>query len=83
MSALPPAVRVRVGTLRVTAGSAIEARLLAEALPTALERALMSWPTPPTPVPGRRSDAAARRADQVAAVIVDVMRTRLGGGGPR
>jgi len=35
-----PAVRVRIGTLRVTARSAVEARRLADALPAALERAL-------------------------------------------
>ncbi|AKJ15754.1 hypothetical protein ABB07_38660 [Streptomyces incarnatus] len=71
-----------MGTLRVTAGSATEARLLADALPAALERALWSWPAPAAPVLGR-SDTGARRADQVAAAIVETMRTRLGGGGPR
>lgn len=84
---LPAEVRVRVGTLRVTAASAIEARQLADALPGALERALRSWPDAPTtaavPAPGRRSGAADRRAEQVAAAIVHQMRIRLGGDGPR
>lgn len=87
MSALPPEVRVRVGTLRVTAGSAIEARQLADALPAALERALRSWPVPAPAatarIPERRSGAADRRADQVAAAIVEKMRMRLGGDGAR
>ncbi|MEV6055675.1 hypothetical protein [Streptomyces sp. NPDC052107] len=83
MSALQPTVGIRVGTLRVTGSSAIEARLLADALPAALERALRSWPTPTAPVLARRSDTAARRADQVAAAIVDAARTRLGVGGPQ
>ncbi|MFJ5776174.1 hypothetical protein [Streptomyces sp. NPDC093094] len=85
MNALPPEVRVHVGTLRVTAGSAIEARQLADALPAALERALRSWqdPSPVAPVPGRRPGTAARRADQVAAAIVGRLRIRLDGGGAR
>ncbi|MGC0334602.1 hypothetical protein RKD23_007592 [Streptomyces sp. SAI-170] len=83
---LPAEVRVRVGTLHVTAASAIEARRLADALPAAIERALRSWPdatTPAVPAPGRHCAAADRRADQVAAAIVHRMRIRLGGDGPR
>ncbi|MFH0518544.1 hypothetical protein ACHBTE_15360 [Streptomyces sp. M41] len=82
MSALPPSVRLRVGALRVTAGSAIEARRLADALPAALERAWRSWPAAPA-VPGPRSDAAYRRADEVAAAVIATVRDRLNGGGAR
>jgi len=38
--------RLRIGALTVHAGSAIEARRLAEALPAALERALAGQPAP-------------------------------------
>ncbi|GAA2753185.1 hypothetical protein [Kitasatospora cinereorecta] len=81
MSASRPPVQVRVGTLRVSAGSAIEARRLADALPAALERALVSWPG--GAVPGRTADAAGRRASEVAAEIVTALRDRLDDGGPR
>ncbi|WP_171165711.1 hypothetical protein [Streptomyces sp. I05A-00742] len=84
MSALPPSVRFRVGALRVTAGSAIEARRLTDALPAALERAWRSWPAAPAAaVPGLRSYAADRRADEVAVALVATVRDRLDGGGAR
>ncbi|MFF1867646.1 hypothetical protein [Streptomyces sp. CB03911] len=83
MTTPPPAVLVRVGTLRVTARSAVEARLLADALPAALEQALRSWPEAAAPATGPRSDAAQRRAQQVATAIVEAARAGSGRGDPR
>ena len=59
-------IRVRIGTLTITAGSAAEARRIAEALPAALERALRD-----PAGPGRD------RPDQVARVIAEKVRERL------
>lgn len=81
MSSLESPVRIRIGTLRVTAGSAVEARLLADALPAAIERALTSDPTPVRAAPARGPDLAARRADEVAVAVVQAVRARLDRGG--
>ena len=62
MSAHEPPVRLRIGTLRVTAASAAEARRLAEALPEALERAWLR----PAPPPGATTQAAGRGSTRPA-----------------
>ncbi|MFG2106449.1 hypothetical protein [Micromonospora chersina] len=81
MTAAPAPVRVRIGTLRVTAASGIEARRLAEALPAAIERALAAWPGEP---PERPRSAVTRRQEQVAEHVADQIvratRAALGGG---
>nr|WP_159059521.1 hypothetical protein [Streptomyces antibioticus] len=82
MNPSEPSVRIRVGTLRVTAGSAVEARLLAAALPGAIERALTSDPAPQRATPAPGSGLATRRADEVAAALVEALRGRLARGGP-
>jgi hypothetical protein len=83
MTGVVTPVRVEIGTLRVTAASAVEARRLADALPAALTRALDAWPSPPSPTTTRRGgDVAARRADRVAAEIMSNALARLGAGGP-
>ncbi|MEH0829142.1 MULTISPECIES: hypothetical protein [unclassified Micromonospora] len=84
MTAAKAAVRVRIGTLRVTAASAIEARRLAEALPAAIERALAAWPG--EPVERARSVGTITRrpehvADHVADQIVRAARAALDSGG--
>jgi hypothetical protein len=81
MSAHEPPVRLRIGTLRVTAASAAEARQLAEALSEALERAWLR----PAPPPGATTQAAGRestrpgrgRADTVADEVVLAARRAL------
>ncbi|MFU8874992.1 hypothetical protein [Micromonospora sp. SL4-19] len=82
MTAAPAPVRVRIGTLRVTAASGIEARRLAEALPAAIERALAAWPDEP---PERTRSAAIRRQEQVADHLADqimrAVRAALDSGG--
>jgi len=60
-------IRVRIGTLRVTATSGVVARRLADALPAAIERALRR----PAPDGGPAPRAP---ADQVAAAVVAQIR---------
>ena len=91
MSRQPP-IRVRIGTLRVTSASAVEARRLADALPAALERMLRTSAASGAPVasgaphrterpepvgPSRRGTDPARRADRVAAVVAEAVRARI------
>ena len=85
MSRQPP-IRVRIGTLRVTSASAVEARRLADALPAALERMLRTSAASgaphrterPEPVgPSRRGTDPARRANRVAAVVAEAVRARI------
>lgn len=67
----PGRVQVRVDTLRVVGGSAVEARRVAEALPAALERALASWPYPPDAGLEPAGRAAVRlAAEKLAARVV-------------
>ncbi len=75
MTAHQPPVRFRIGTLRVTAASAAEARRLAEALPEALERAWLR----PVPPPGTTTRATGRPgpADAVADEVVLAARRAL------
>jgi hypothetical protein len=67
-----PPLRVEIGSIRIAAASGLDARRLADALPAAIERALvrLSAGGPPPP-PGRAlspaDDAAAQIADAVAA----------------
>ena len=87
-----PPIRVRIGTLRVTSASAVEARRLADALPAALERMLRTSAASGAPVasgaprrterpepvgPSRRGTDPARRADRVAAVVAEAVRARI------
>jgi hypothetical protein len=76
----PHPIRIRIGTLQLTAASALEARRLADALPAALERALRTsvaaggtgrQERPDTPGQGahRSAGPADRAAEEVAAAV--------------
>jgi hypothetical protein len=71
-----PSIRVRIGTLRVTAASVAEARRLTDALPAAIERALRQPTGPGSPT--EAVPAGNGLADQVAAAVVKEIRA----GGP-
>jgi hypothetical protein len=71
-------VRIRIGTVAVTAASAVEARRLADALPAALERA---WRAADTAPPMHRPRRGRPTADTVADEVVRAARRALDGRG--
>ena len=77
-------VRIRIGTVAVTAASAVEARRLADALPAALERA---WRPADAAPPMHRPTRGRPAVDAVADEVVRTVRRALdrhgaGGGAP-
>lgn len=66
----PAPVRVGIGCVRISAASGLDARRLADALPAALERALLNAFGAPAPASKSPADTAARQiADAVIAHI--------------
>ncbi|MFB6608721.1 hypothetical protein ACFCVO_00230 [Agromyces sp. NPDC056379] len=64
----PSRVQLRVTTMRVVGGSAIDAHRIADALPGALETALAAWPDIRVPT-AATSRALGNRAERAAATI--------------
>jgi hypothetical protein len=63
----PRLAALRIGTLRLSGNglAQLEARRLADALPSALERAARAWPGVAMPGPGGRPGLADRIARQI------------------
>ncbi len=77
-----PAARpltLRIDTLSIRAGSAVEARRLAQALPAALQQALAGWPVPPVPSHAAGRPLAQARAERVANELVRALLAKQAG----